>query len=406
MSLSLPLDLTIKPQQSDYIIGLAELMTRVFKGEDLSDIASALMARAQLDDANALFDLSILLQLQGNKETALALQQEALSQQQLFTLNPTKNSSTLKLLSICTTGDLMTNTPLEFIADGAGFHMQTLYIADHLPLPKKVPEHDIAIVAISELDRNLDCLPRVEHFISQLDSVVLNTPANIAQLSRDLVSQNLQNLAGIEVPITARASYEQLRRETLSEIAASLGATINYPIIIRPIDSHAGNQLEKVDCQLALMNYLTANPNPEFFIAPFVDYRSADGLYKKYRIMVIGGKPFIAHMAISEHWMIHYLNAGMIENAEKRFAEAQAMGHFEQGFALKHQTAFATLADEIGLEYFGIDCAETQDGKLLIFEACASLNVHAMDCEKTFPYKKVQMQKLFDAFLQMLEDKK
>lgn len=404
MSLSLPIDLTVKARQEGQLIGLAELMTKVFKGEDVSDVAAELFTRAQHDDGDALLDLSVLLQLQGNKETGLALQQEALSQQQLFTLKPATATSKVKLLAIFTSGDLMTNTPLEFLADGGGFEMHILYIADHLPLPTRLPEHDIAMVAISELDRNLPCLPKVSNFLQELTCNVLNKPENIACLSRDTVSRRLQNLEGIEVPLTLRASYSHLVNNGLFELSSDVNSDIDFPIIIRPIDSHAGNQLEKVCSRIELINYLSSNQNPEYFVAPFVDYRSADGLYKKYRIMVIQGKPFIAHMAISEHWMIHYLNAGMIENAEKRFAEAQAMGHFEQGFAVQHKQAFRILADNIGLEYFGIDCAQTQDGKLLIFEACASLNVHAMDCEKTFPYKKVQMQKLFDAFHQMLID--
>lgn len=404
MSLSLPLDLTIKAPQSKSPLGLARLMTAVFKGEDISPIANELFTKAQQDDGNALLDLSVLLQLQGNKETGLALQREALSQQQVFCLQPDQKTSAVRLLVIYTHGDLMTNTPVEFLSLGGGFELQILYLADHLPLPTTLPAHDVAMVAISELDRNLACLPMVDQFIQHLSVPVLNKPANIARLSRDTISRRLQNLAGIEMPLTVRATLEQLRSKPLADLQVSLDAQLNFPVIIRPIDSHAGNQLARVDDQQQLNSYLTDNPNEAYFIAPFVDYRSEDGLYKKYRIMVIQGKPFIAHMAISEHWMIHYLNAGMIENAEKRFAEAQAMGRFEHGLAIKHQQAFELLAQHIGLDYFGLDCAETQQGELLIFEACASLNVHSMDCEKTFPYKKVQMQKLFDAFHQMLKD--
>ena len=407
MNFSAPLDVAINRQYPTTLIGLAELMTRAFKGEDLSEVGNDLLANAKQDDGNALLDLSILMQLQGNKSDGLALQKEALSAQQLFTLNPALigNQKTplqkIRLLAIYTDGDLMTNTPLEFLAQGANFTLHILYISADLPVPKSLPEHDIAMVAISELDRNLDSLPLAEQLLCQLGSKVLNKPANIAKLSRDTISQSLQNLPGVTIPLTLRVTARQLIQQ-----ASERGAQgIKYPIIIRPIDSHAGDHLAKLDTEDDLHLYLAKCNKPEYFIASFIDYRSADGLYKKYRIMIIDGKPFIAHMAISEHWMIHYLNAGMIENAQKRFAEAQAMGHFEQGFALKHQRAFALLTDKIDLDYYGLDCAETVDGELLIFEACASLSVHSMDCEKTFPYKKVQMQKIYDAFETMLIDK-
>lgn len=403
MSFPLPIVFESDALTTDNLIGLAELMTRVFRGEDLTEIGNFLMQRAQEDDAHALLDLSVLLQLQGHKETGVALQDEALLQQQSFTLYPAKTESKLKLLAIYTRGDLMTNTPLEFLAEGAGFTLQTLYIAPNLPLPADIPEHDIAMVAISELDRNLSCLPLVEQLLPRLKSPVLNKPMYIARLGRDLISMQLQNITGLSMPLTLRVAQNVLLNAVnTDDLSTAIGQSINFPIIIRPVDSHAGKDLAKVDSSDALQQYLASCHCDEFFLAPFIDYRSEDGSYKKYRIMVIDGKPFLAHMAISDDWMIHYLNAGMIESAEKRFEEAQAMGYFDRSFAIKHKAAFAELTQKIGLEYYGIDCAETQQGELLIFEACASLNVHAMDCSKTFPYKKPQMKKIFDGFHQML----
>jgi glutathione synthase/RimK-type ligase-like ATP-grasp enzyme len=392
--------------QTPRLMGLAQLMTRVFQGEDLSETGKVLMDRAQQGDDDALLDLSILLQLQGFKETGVELQAQALKEQQLFHLHPLVKHSDIKLLAIFAQGDLMTNTPLEFLAQGAGFSMQILYVGTDLALPDNIPEHDIAIIAISELDRNLVSLRHAETIIPNLNTVLLNPPANIIPLSRDAISYKLQNIAGLNVPITDRISRSQLL--SLSDddaLKATIIGNTKFPIIIRPIDSHAGTNLEKVENLQELHDYLAQCDSTMFFIAPFIDYRSDDGSYKKYRIMLIDGTPYIAHMAVSEHWMIHYLNADMLENSQRRNAEAQAMQNFEQGFAKKHQNAFKALAHSIGLDYFGIDCAESKDGSLLIFEACAALNVHAMDCEKLFPYKKPAMQKIFDGFHQMLIDK-
>jgi len=50
----------------------------------------------------------------------------------------------------------------------------------------------------------------------------------------------------------------------------------------------------------------------------------------------------------------------------------------------------------------GIDCGETPDGKLLIFEVDSCMIVHALDPVELFPYKQTQMHKLFAAFRQML----
>ncbi|HKJ73656.1 MAG TPA: hypothetical protein VKA19_06020, partial [Alphaproteobacteria bacterium] len=63
---------------------------------------------------------------------------------------------------------------------------------------------------------------------------------------------------------------------------------------------------------------------------------------------------------------------------------------------------FDELTSRVGLDYFGIDCAETKDGRLLVFEAETALIVHDMDPPDVYPYKVGAMRKLFSAFVDML----
>jgi hypothetical protein len=78
------------------------------------------------------------------------------------------------------------------------------------------------------------------------------------------------------------------------------------------------------------------------------------------------------------------------------------MDAFDRDFAARHGAAFQEMADRSGLEYFGVDCGETPDGKLLVFEADTSLIVHNMDSLELFPYKGPHMRRLFAAFRAML----
>jgi hypothetical protein len=100
--------------------------------------------------------------------------------------------------------------------------------------------------------------------------------------------------------------------------------------------------------------------------------------------------------------MVHYLNAGMTGSAEKRAEEANAMAQFDRGFARRHAAAFEMLHQRLGFDYYSIDCAETRDGRLLVFEADAAAIVHLMDPPDMFPYKQPQMHKVFAAFEAML----
>ena len=149
-------------------------------------------------------------------------------------------------------------------------------------------------------------------------------------------------------------------------------------------------------------DYLRIRPENEFYIAPFGDYRSEDGLFRKYRIALIDGLPYACHMAISDHWMIHYVNAGMDKSAGKRAEEERFMDRFDEDFGYRHANALWDIARRTGLDYLVIDCAETQDKQLLVFEVDNSAIVHAMDRVETFPYKQSQMRRVSDAFRSML----
>jgi hypothetical protein len=113
---------------------------------------------------------------------------------------------------------------------------------------------------------------------------------------------------------------------------------------------------------------------------------------------MIDGHPYICHLAISSNWLIHYLNAGMADSAEKRAEEELGFANFDNGFALRHTAALQAIYQRMGLDYLGIDCAETPAGELLVFEVDSNMIIHAFDSAELFPYKQTQMQKVFAAF--------
>ena len=140
-------------------------------------------------------------------------------------------------------------------------------------------------------------------------------------------------------------------------------------------------------------------------MAPFIDYRSGDELYRKYRVALIDGRAYGCHLAISRHWMVHYLNADMRDNPVNRAEESRFLTRFDEDFGLRHSAALAAIGKRTALDYALIDCAETADGQLLLFEIGTAMIVHSMDPAELFPYKKAAMAKVFAAFIDMLRAK-
>jgi glutathione synthase/RimK-type ligase-like ATP-grasp enzyme len=376
------------------LIGAAALMRCAFYRADLRPVGERLLARAQAhpDDANAWLDASFVLQLLGQREAGLDVQRHALATRSLYALPAPARTPALNLLVLMGPGDFMANTPIEFLLQTSNVAAHAQYVTPDLPLPEQVPDHDLLFVAIAQSDANAPLLRDVAQMLEGWPRPVVNRPERIAHLSRDGAHARLDGTTGTLMPRTVR----------VDRAAAAQLAGAPFPLIVRPVDSHAGTDLQKVDDAAALRDYLAMHPARAFYVAPFVDYAGPDGQFRKYRIVLIDGKPFICHLAISSHWMVHYLNAGMDDSAAKRAEEAAGMAAFDEGFARRHAAALAEIDARIGLPYLGIDCAETRDGRLLIFEVDNAMVVHAMDDPGRYPYKKPVMDKVFGAFEDML----
>jgi hypothetical protein len=385
-------------------MGIARLSKMMFDGVDLAPLWRELIGKYIYahDDVAALMDLATVEQLFGNREEGLARQAEALQQCRLYR-SPGIKEPALRLLAFAAAGDIGANTPLEFLLEGSDVALYTFYIVPGLPLPETLPEHDLAMVAAGESDDNAPVHAEITRLSVNWPRPVLNPSARIERLSRAMLWRLLDGAPGIVMPMTMRAG-----RALLLSLARGLTPLMSllpdgtFPLIIRPVGSHAGIGLEKLDVPAAIATYLAARDEDEFYISRFVDYRSTDGLFRKYRIVFIAGQPFACHLAITDQWMIYYLNANMHVSEAKRAEEAHFMARFDDDFARRHAAALTALAERVGLDYFGIDCAETPDGRLLIFEADVAMIVHAMDRPDLFPYKTAQMRKVFAAFRAML----
>ena len=387
-------------------MGLPRLAKLAFDGEDLTRISDDLIHRiaATRDGAAALLDLSTIAMLEQRREDRLELQSLALRVEQLYRQAPVSpRSASLRVLAFLAPGDFLANLPVEFLLANSNVQLDTLYVAPAIPFPDSVPWHDVALVAVAESDENQAVLRAIADVVRNWPVPVVNAPDRIARLTRDGTWNLLKSVPGVVMPVNTRVDRTCLMKlAACDESVENLLQGESFPIIVRPTDSHAGHGLAKIDDPAALVPYLEEQSADSFYIAPFVDYRSADGQFRKYRIALIEGRPYACHMAISDHWMVHYLNAGMTESSSKRAEEARFMARFDQDFAVQHTAALTTIAELVDLEYLPFDCAETQDGQLLIFESGTNMIVHSMDPPDLFPYKKKQMDKVFLAFETML----
>lgn len=377
--------------QPPLVFGAARLATMAAQGHPLDRILKmigpwpGLVSRHR---AAWLLDRSLAHALCFQPEAAAVLQAEALSLAQVFRVRGGGRGGGPTLLALMAPGDLMVNTPLDFLLAATDVQLTLCYVDPDSPLPDRLPDHDVALVAASEVAPAV--LDRLQARFDDWPQPILNHPERIRRLSRDGVARRLHGLPGLAAAATVQATRQ------------AVAVHRSFPVLLRPVGSHGGNGLVKCDTPADVAGFLATHSDDAFYLMPFIDYRGAEGWYRKYRVAFVEGRPFLCHMAASDHWMVHYLSAGMAENAAKRAAEATAMAEFDTGFAMRHQPGLAALAEAVGLDYFSIDCTEAPDGSLLVFEVDVAAIVHFMDPPSLYPYKQAPMQRCADAFAAML----
>ncbi len=161
---------------------------------------------------------------------------------------------------------------------------------------------------------------------------------------------------------------------------------------------------EKVDTMSAAIdvNFMPgAIPDATFYVSEFVDYRSADGYFRKYRVIFIDGEILPYHLAIHDHWMVHHFRTDMANQEWMRKEEEAFLKDMSQVFDTAHQDALQKIGVATGLDYCGIDCALDQNGNIVVFETNATMLVHD-EKEEIFAYKNPHIAKIKTAFDAML----
>ena len=323
-------------------------------------------------------------------EAALDMQTRALRLQRIFHIAGSA-APLLRLLVVMGPGAMQDNTPIEFVLQGSAVQTQILYLLPGEELPA-LPQHDITFIAIGESDKNAALLARLNAAMARWPTPVINAPRAIPNCARERCYQLLKDIDGLCMAQTLR-------------VKAGEAIALNFPFTLRPVDTQGGEGLQRIDDAAQLATYYADHPAPIYYAAQYLDCQSADGLYRKLRIVLIAGVPYICHMAISAHWMVHYLSAGMADSAEKRLEEQRVMEGFETDFALRFSEPLRAIADALQLDYVTIDCAQGPNGRLLVFEADSRGLIHAGDPVELYPYKPAVMQKAFNAFAALLHQR-
>jgi tetratricopeptide (TPR) repeat protein len=313
---------------------------------------------------------------------------EALTRKQLYTAATAGTHRSVLVLAA--PGGATANTPLDFCINPAATALHVLYLTGDEGRAPDVPKHGVVFNAIEEADYAAPAIERAAQFIAKQNKPAINRPQHLARIRRSELRTTLQNVRHCTVPVTLRLARVDV--ET---------APIVLPMLVRPIDTQGGKGLERITAVTQVREYLDRTAGEHFYVSPFVDYRNADGYYRKYRVIVIDGEAFPYHLAISDKWMVHY-HSSLMEKHEWMRREEECFLREPQGVFHTWDTVFKHIAEAIGLDYFGVDCSVGPDGSILIFECGTAMFVHCIEPAEAFAYKYAYVPRIFSALEAML----
>lgn len=307
-----------------------------------------------------------------------------------------------KVLFLCGTGP--GDVPIDYLFDQGRFEKIIVFPAATATSPgwdaasylKGLPPFDIAFNAIGDPDHGGPELIVATELAGYLPRKLLNQPDRITATRRDLLPGLLADIPDTVTPRTTLIDRAGL------EAKARSAEPFGPEFLLRPSGSHGGTHFEKIDDRSALREYLISVPFDRFYLTEYYDYRNADGLFRKYRFIFIDGEVYAYHLAIHDHWKIHYFRADMNSHAWMKQEEEAFMADYRAVFPPKFSNAVQAVAARLGLDYAGMDCGILPDGRLLVFEANAAMLVHLFDKQEDYPYKHVYVPRIRDAMSKML----
>lgn len=254
--------------------------------------------------------------------------------------------------------------------------------------------HAVVLNAIGDPDQAIQSEAIVDAFVAQSDRPVLNRPEKVRATFRHRLPQTLAGIENLLVPITVRIVASEIVSIGLAAAAAKAG--VAAPLLVRPVASHggAGLALAPDAAELAAIT----PPVGDTYLTGFHDYRSADGFYRKYRMIFVDRQPFAYHLAISRNWMVHHQSSEMAGDAARMGEELEFLCDPTAVLGPQAMAAITAIGRRLDLDYGGVDFGLTADGRVLVFEANATMLTHLELEDSPFVAKNAFIQPIIEAF--------
>jgi tetratricopeptide (TPR) repeat protein len=277
------------------------------------------------------------------------------------------------------------NIPVRVFLDDRLFAVTTVAMEFYTPA-LVLPPHDLVLNAIGDADLCGAALHAALDLLNRTAAPVINPPGAVLQTDRAANALRLRDIQGVIAPRCILLPKQQLAGADAERVLAGHG--LGFPLLLRAPGFHTGRHFTRVDQAADLPTAVAALPGDALLAIEYLNATGADGRSRKGRVMIIDGQLYPLHWAISQDWKVHYFTAGMAERREHRQEEARFLADMAGFLGAPAVAALAAVARCLGLDYGGIDFAVGEDGRVLLFEANASMAIVPPPADQVWNYRR------------------
>ena len=241
---------------------------------------------------------------------------------------------------------------------------------------------DCVLNLVTDPDQNPRTLEVLGKLLRGYRGRVINRPEAVLRSTRDQVAKRLSGIDGLRVPRILRLRNPKAG----APLAAVARGGLDFPLIVRHAGTHTGKIVGLV-ANAAELDAACAAPGT-YILIEYVDFRSEDGLYRKHRLWSFGGASIFRHLIISDDWNVHVSERTrfMLARDDLIAEEARLLKQPDGAFPPLVHAVFDAMKARLGLDFFGLDFALDRDGRVILFEANATMNFFPLEPHLKFSY--------------------
>lgn len=238
------------------------------------------------------------------------------------------------------------------------------------------PSLVINSIVVGELLAERDLMSAARKAIRRWGCDTINKPEHAAATARDKLSAALQNVAGVRAPRTEYIAAEGELQPVVERVERDFG----FPVILRAPFLNYGQEMHLArDREEALT--IAERLRPGFYAIEFIDNQPRPGLHRRIRGAFIEQELHVLRLDYLPDWNVHSYREA---EARKRFYEDNPQFLQEEVAVCRDPmaelgketvAALRRIREIVKLDYFGIDFDVDSEGRVIVFEANAAMNL-------------------------------